>query len=94
MSVPHRPRNIHVLTRNSSLIPHSSVLEPDRSQYNSPATCIVAQQYSPFNFISLRFHSHRAISKRFSKADVIFCLRNCVAWNCINSGMACYRKTG
>lgn len=64
MFVPHPPTNIHLLTRESSLIPYSSILEPERSQYNCPATCVVAQQYSPVNFISLRFHSHKANSKR------------------------------
>jgi len=94
MFVPNHPRNVHVLTRESSLIPYSSILERERSQYNSPATCVVAQQYSPFKFISLHFHSHKANSKRFSKPYVIFCFWNYVVWNCINSGMARYRKTG
>jgi hypothetical protein len=35
------------------------MLEPDRSQHNRPAACVIAQQYSSTNFVSLRFLSRK-----------------------------------
>jgi hypothetical protein len=32
-------------------------LEPDPSQCDSPAACVITQQYSSITFVSLRFYS-------------------------------------
>jgi len=44
-------------TRQSSLNPNPSTLEPDRPQLDRPAACVIAQQYSSTAFFSLRFNS-------------------------------------
>ena len=48
--------NYNLYTRESSWHPNSNTLEPDRPQHDSPATCVIAQQYSPANLVSLRLH--------------------------------------
>jgi len=35
----------------------AKALDPDRQQHNSPAACVIAQQYSSSNFTSLNFHT-------------------------------------
>jgi hypothetical protein len=32
-------------------------VEPERPQHDRPTACVIAQQYSFDNFVSLRFHS-------------------------------------
>jgi hypothetical protein len=38
------------------LKPNSKTQEPDRLQHDRPAACVIAQQYSSANSVSLRFH--------------------------------------
>jgi hypothetical protein len=46
-------------TYESSWNPKSSALAPDRPQRDSPATCVIAQQYSPTTLHSLRFYCRK-----------------------------------
>jgi hypothetical protein len=43
-------------TREVSLNPNSSTLEPDLLQLDRPAACVIAQQYSSATFVSLCAH--------------------------------------
>jgi len=47
------------MVRKSSLNPNSNTMECDRRKHNSPASCVIAQQYSSTTFVSLGFHSHK-----------------------------------
>jgi hypothetical protein len=47
---------MYVATREASRNTNSNTMEPDRPQHDRPAASVVAQQYSSFSFISLRFH--------------------------------------
>jgi hypothetical protein len=68
--VPDRPAQVwmgysnnqsylYVHTRASIWNPNSNKLEPDRLQYDGPAVCVIAQQYSSATFVSLIFHFHK-----------------------------------
>jgi hypothetical protein len=43
----------------TSLNPNSTTLEPDRTQPDRPAICVIAQQHSNATFVVLRFHSRK-----------------------------------
>jgi len=36
--------------------PDCNALQPDTHQYDGPAACVIAQQYSSATFFSFRFH--------------------------------------
>ena len=42
---------------NAAEIQTPTYSESDRPQHGYPATCVIAQQYSPITFVQWRFHS-------------------------------------
>ena len=52
----HIRSTMHVYTRESSWKPNSNRSEPDRPHYDSPAACVIAQDYSSATFLSFRFN--------------------------------------
>jgi hypothetical protein len=65
---------VYLCTRQSSRNPNYSTPETDRPQYNRPATCVIAQQYSCATFISLHFHYRKEKFVRRFKKDYDFIL--------------------
>jgi len=59
--------SIYVYTKESSWNPNSKTLDPDRPQYNRPASSVIAQQYSIASFVSLRIQSLTINSARVYK---------------------------
>jgi hypothetical protein len=56
--------------RKSSKISNSNALKQDWQQHDSPAGCVIAQQYSSTPFVSSRFHSRKKkIRLQFSELD-------------------------
>ena len=53
---------MHVYTQEYSLNQNSNTLEPDRPQHDGAAACVISQQYSSADFVSLRFHSSKGKS--------------------------------
>ena len=52
---------IHKLTQwNAVKTPNTNTLESDRPQYYRPCACVIAQQYSSANFVSLRLRKNSA----------------------------------
>jgi len=51
----------------TSLNPNSNIAAPDQQQYDRPAACVIAQQYSSATLVSLRVHYRREKFVRFSK---------------------------
>jgi hypothetical protein len=47
-----------------------NTLEPDRLQHDSPAACVIAQQYFSATFVSPRFHCRK---ERFGTHFKKFC---------------------
>jgi hypothetical protein len=47
--------NVNLYTRWFSWKPNYSTQEPDWLQYNSPTTCIIAQQYSSTRILEMLF---------------------------------------
>jgi hypothetical protein len=41
------------------LKPNSTTVEPDLTQHDRPAVCVIAQQYSYATLVSLRFHPRK-----------------------------------
>jgi len=63
-------------TRQLSWNTNSKTVEPDRSQRDRPAACVIAQQYSSTKFVSLLFHSRKekfgAVKSRYFKISLFF----------------------
>ena len=55
----HKWSNIYFYSKESSWNPNSSTLQPERSQHDCPAACVIAQQYSSTTAFSLRLHSRK-----------------------------------
>jgi len=59
--------DVYLYKMGTSWNPNSNIAAPDRPQYDRPAACVIAQQYSSATFVSLRFHYRKKKFVRFSK---------------------------
>jgi hypothetical protein len=58
--------SIRLCKRQSGLYPNCNPLEPERLQRDSPATCVIAQQYSSATFVSQPSYSRKEKTVLFS----------------------------
>lgn len=84
-------RQMFLGKRKASWDPNT--LKPHRPQHDRPATCVIAQQYYPATFVSLRFQFKEELCAHFKNvtASTSFTflknVSNCAPWNCLSWGV-------